>query len=410
MNICRTAVTCLLMSASALPGADWTRFRGPNGFGVVDEKGIPTVLDAKSLAWKVEVPGRGYSSPVISKGLIFLQSSSSDGSQRSLIALDEKTGKQKWKHDLTGKSAKTHARNSMASCTPAADGERVYCVVWDGGKISFGAWDYSGKLLWAKDLGKFESQHGPGLSPIIVGNLVILNVDQDGQADLMAFDGKSGDIQWQKSRTPFRASYATPFLLDTKGKTELIVSSTAGVTSYDPTNGAPLWNWNWAFTSKMPLRNVAGSIYHQGMIFAVTGDGGGDRHMIAIKADGSSEKPVWEKKKGTPYVPMVLANGDYLFWITDKENVAVCVEAKTGREVWSERLGGSGQVYASPVMIGDKIYSVNEKGMVFVFKAGPKFDLISKSDLGEDVVASPSVANGKLYIRGEKHLFCYGAK
>ena len=410
MNIRRFATVSLLLFAGTAPAADWTRFRGPNGFGAVDEKGIPTTLDAKGLVWKVEVPGRGYSSPVISKGLIFLQTATTDGGQRSLLALDEKTGAVKWKHDLDGKTAKTHARNSLASSTPAADGERVYAVFWDGSKISIGAWDYAGKPLWSKDLGKYESDHGPGLSPMVVGNLVILYVDQDGQAEVMAFEGKNGEVQWQKSRTPFRASYATPFLKESTAKTELIVSSTAGVTSYDPKTGVALWNWNWVFTGKKAMRNVAGSIHHQGMIFAITGDGGGDRHMIAIKADGSSEKPVWEKKKGTPYVPMVLAKGDYLFWITDKENLAVCVEAKTGREIWSERLGGSGQVYASPVLIGDKIYSINEKGMVFVFKAANKFDLIAKSELGEDVVASPSVANGRLYIRGEKHLYCYGTK
>ncbi|WP_029629990.1 PQQ-binding-like beta-propeller repeat protein [Zavarzinella formosa] len=410
MTTRRIALFTLLISAVSVSAADWTRFRGPNGFGIADETGIPTALDAKSLAWKVEIPGRGISSPVISKGLIFLQTASDDGGQRSLIALDEKTGAVKWKQDITGHTAKTHAKNSLASSTPAADGERVYAVFWDGGKISLGAWDYTGKPLWSKDLGKYESQHGPGLSPMVYGNLVILNIDQDGQAELVAYDVKTGDVKWQKSRTPFRASYATPFLTETKSKTELIVSSTAGITSYDPKNGNANWNWKWVFTSKMPLRNVGGSLLHNGMIFAVTGDGGGDRHMVAVKADGTSQKPVWEKKKGTPYVPMMLAKGDWLFWITDKENVAVCVEAKTGREVWSERLGGSGQVYASPLMVGDTIYSVNENGMVFVFKAAGKFDLISKNDLGEEVLASPAVANGHLFIRGDKHLFCYGTK
>lgn len=410
MNIRRYAVMAFLLSSLTVLASDWTRFRGPNGFGVSEDTDVPTTLDAKTLAWKVAVPGKGISSPVISKGLIFLQTATGDGNQRLLLALDEKTGAEKWRQESRGTTAKIHAKNSLASSTPAVDGEQVYAVFWDGDKISLGAWSYAGKPVWSKDLGKFASQHGPGLSPIVVGNLVILNIDQDGQAELVAYDSKTGDVKWQKSRTPFRASYSTPFLVESGNKKELIVASTAGVTSYEPTNGTANWNWGWVFTSKMPLRNVGGPIMHNGLIFAVSGDGGGDRHMVAVKADGSSKQPVWEKKKGTPYVPMMLAKDDYLFWVTDKENVAVCVEAKTGREVWSERLGGGAQVFASPVLVKDNIYSVNEKGTVFVYKAGGKFELVSKNDIGEEVYASLSVANGRLYVRGEKHLFAYGKK
>ena len=163
-----------------------------------------------------------------------------------------------------------------------------------------------------------------------------------------------------------------------------------------------------------PLRHVAGPILHDGLIFAVSGDGGGDRHMVAIKADNSGDVTdsalVWEKKRGTSYVPMVLARGEHLFWVTDKENLAVCVDAKTGKEVWSERLGGRAAVTASPVMIDGKIYSVSEDGTVYVFAAAKEFDLLAKNELKEEVYASPAIADGRLYIRGTSHLFCIGAK
>lgn len=410
MNTRRLALFTLLLSAVSLPAADWARFRGPNGFGVADEEGVPTTLDEKSLAWKIAVPGRGYSSPVISKGLIFLETATDGGARRLLLAYDEKTGAEKWRQELAGAFAKTHEKSSLASCTPAADGERVYAVFWTGKEISLGAWDYAGKPLWSKDLGAYASQHGAGLSPMVADDKVILNIDQDGKAEVVAYDAKTGDVVWQKSRTPHRASYATPFVMDGKMKPELIVSSTAGITSYNPKDGAVNWDWTWTFTAKMPLRNVAGPLLHNGMLFAVTGDGAGDRHMVAINADGSSKKPVWEKKKGTPYVPMPLAKGDYVFWVADKEGLGVCVEAKTGREVWNERLGGGAQFFASPVMVKDTIYAVNEKGSVFAFKAAKKYDLVARSELGEDAIASPAVANGHIYFRGEKSLFCFGKK
>ena len=415
LHLYRLSLLALLLATSSLAAADWTRFRGPNGFGISEDKNIPVTFKQENFLWKTELPGKGHSSPVVSKGKIFLQTSTIDGGQRALVCVDAKTGKVEWSKELKGTKAKIHDLNSLASCTPAADGERVYVVFWDGKKIAFTGWDYSGKLLWTKDLGEYVSQHGPGLSPMVVGDKVILNVDQDGQAEVIAFDGKTGNEIWKKSRTAFRACYTTPFLMPNKeGGESLVVASTAGVSMYDPKDGTSKWNWTWKFTSKMPLRNVGGPILHNGMIFAVSGDGGGDRHMVALKVDGSGEisdkNVVWEKKKGTPYVPMLLAHGDYVFWVTDKENVAVCVEAKTGKEVWQERFGRKGQVFASPVLIDGKIYSINENGIVFVFPAGPKVELLAENDLKEPVLASPAVADGRLYIRGEKHLFCIGKK
>jgi outer membrane protein assembly factor BamB len=392
---------------------DWTRFRGENGFGISNATSVPVEFKPESIVWKVPLPGYGNSSPIVSKGLAFMQSASDDGKKRTLIAVDCAKGAIRWTKDFVGSQTKVHEKSSMASNTAAADGERVYIVIWDGAKQSIFAFDYGGKEIWKNDLGRFLSQHGAGHSPMVVDGKVVVNLDQDGQAEVVAFDAKSGDVVWRKSRHAFRACYTTPYLRkNDAGKPEIVVASTAGITAYDPASGSEIWNWEWKFSTKMPLRNVGGPIEHNGMIFAVAGDGGGDRHMVAISPGGAdtAAKLVWEKKKGTPYVPMLLARDGYLFWITDKENVAVCVEAKTGNEIWKERLGGSGQVFSSPVIIDGKIYSSNENGSVFVFAAKPKFELLAKNELKEDVFASPAVADGKLYYRGGKHLFCIGTK
>jgi outer membrane protein assembly factor BamB len=417
-------VVCL---APALSAADWTRFRGPQGLGTAEDKNVPVVFGpVNNVLWKTPIPGKGNSSPIVSKGKVFLQSASADGSKRLLVCVDASSGKIDWTKELKGTTAHTHDLNSLASSTPAADGERVYTVFWDGNRTSLSAWDYTGQQLWSRDLGTFTSQHGPGFSPMVLGDRVIVNVDQDDLAEVMAFDSKSGEPAWKKSRTAYRACYTTPFVLDRAGRKEIIVSSTAGVTAYDPKDGAVIWNWTWIWKpspnapkgkkggSGGPLRQVGGPIYHDGMIFAISGDGGGDRHMVAIKAgpkgDVTDSAFVWEKKSETSYVPMVLAHGDYLFWITDKENKAICVEAKTGKLVWSERLGGTAQVSASPVLIDGKVYSVTMSGRVYVFAAKPKFESLAENDLKEGVTASPAVADGRLYIRGTTHLFCIGKK
>jgi outer membrane protein assembly factor BamB len=421
MHASRFAILAVAIATPGLFAADWDRFRGPDGLGAAADTALPVSIGPKEILWKTPIPGRGNSSPIVSKGKVFLQTSAADNSKRSLVCVDAASGKTEWSKDVNGgpPNQKVHDKNSMASSTPAADGERVYAVFWDGRRISLTAWDYAGKPLWSKDLGSFKSQHGPGLSPMVVGDRVILNVDQDDLAEVEAFDPKTGDLIWKKSRTAYRASYTTPFALHRDGKDELIVSSTAGVTSYDPKDGTAIWNWTWVWKSAKggpggALRQVGGPIYHDGLIFCISGDGGGDRHMVAIKpgtnGDVTDSALVWEKKKGTAYVPMVVANGPYLYWIADKENRAICAEARTGKVIWDERLPGSKPVSASPVLAGGKVYSVSEDGRVYVFEAKPKFNLLGESELKEDVFASPAVANGHLFIRGASHLFCIGTK
>ncbi len=418
----RFTLLAVAIFAVNLSAADWPRFRGADGLGVSTDTTVPVTFGPSDYLWKTPIPGKGNSSPIVSKGKVFLQTASEDASRRQLVCVNASTGKIEWAKDMPGTVAKTHAKNSLASSTPTADGERVYTVFWDGKTISLSAWDYAGEQLWSKNLGRFVSQHGPGLSPIVLDGRVILNIDQDELAEVVAFDAKSGDEIWKKSRTAYRACYTTPFVWEKDGKPTVVISSTAGVTAYDPKDGAVVWNWTWVWNTKNakggaggPLRNVGGPILHAGLIYAIAGDGAGDRHMVALKADGSGDVTdkalVWEKKKATPYVPMVLARGDYVYWISDKENKAVCAEAKTGKVMWDERLAGSGEVTACPVMIDHKIYSITESGRVSVFPADPaQFELLGESDLKEGVYASPAVADGRLYIRGTKHLFCVGKK
>ena len=271
------------------------------------------------------------------------------------------------------------------------------------------AHDFNGVEVWKKDLGAFNSQHGPGHSPIVHGNKVIFNNDQDGTAQLLAFDSKTGKTLWDIPRKAFRACYSTP-LFNTleNGKLELLVATSAGITSYDADKGLENWNYTWSF-SKMPLRTVASPVVTSGVIVACSGDGAGDRHLIAVKLGGTGDVTptnlLWENRKSFPYVPSMISKQEYIFSVTDK-GMALCNLAVSGKELWSERLDSP--VTASPLMIDNNIFAIGENGDVTIFQAEGSFKMISKNSLGEPVFSTPAVANDKLYIRGVDHLFCIG--
>lgn len=413
MRQCTQHVSALVLSilvlSSSLSRADnWPRFRGPNGTGISPDKNIPTQFsDKDGVLWKTPLPGTGNSSPIVWENNLFLQAAPSK-EVRQLLCINTADGKTVWAQSLPGSAAKVHAKSSLASSTPASDGERVYTLFWDGQDVSLVAYDFQGKLLWKQGLGSFTSQHGFGTSPMIVDGKVVVNNDQDGIANLLAFDAVTGKEAWHVARPAFRTCYSTPFIHEENGEKELIVASTAGFTGYNPHSGSENWKWTWTF-DKMPLRTVGSPIFSQGMIFCGSGDGAGDRHMVAVRREGkgdvSKTNLVWEKKKTLPYVPSMLAWGDHIYYVNDRGE-AGCIVAKTGKEVWSERLGKP--ICSSPVLIDGKIYAASEDGEVYVFAAAPEYKLIAKNNMGEGIMASPAVANGRLYIRGKTQLFCIG--
>ena len=416
----------LSLAASA---AEWSRFRGPHGSGTADDKDVPVAWsDKENVRWKIAIPGKGHSSPVVWGKRLFLQTAAADGKDRGLVCVDTDKGEILWSKSVPANKSATHKLNSLASSTPATDGERVYCLMWDGKDLMMYAFDFKGEIVWKRgdaadkdrdELGVYEittkenpkgqSQHGAGGSPVVHDGKVFFANDKDGSSVLLAFDAKTGKTVWKADRKPFRTCYSTPFIHKTfDGGNELVVGSTAGLTGYELKSGKENWNYSWKFKN-MALRTVASPIEHQGMIFQNSGDGSGERDLIAIRLEynGTETTPrlVWEDRKAFPYVPSLLGAGDYLFSVTDK-GTAQCHEAKTGKEVWNQRLGGG--VTASPVLIDGKVYVVADNGEVFVYEASPEFKQLARNNVGEPVSATPAVADNCLYIRGGEHLFCIG--
>ena len=399
-------VSAIVASA---PAADWTRFRGPNGSGAVETAPLKW-NGASDILWKSEIPGSGHSSPIVVGDKVFLQSSATDGSTRMLICIDGK-GKIAWTSTIPGKhpgKGKVHNKSSLASSTPTSDGERVFAIFWDGDGLIVVGYDLAGKELWKTPLGPYVSQHGAGMSPVAYGGKVFVNYDQDGAAELVALDAKSGKIAWSAKRKAFRACSSSPLVRELPGgKTEIVVSSTAGLTGYDPADGKVNWNWEWKFDG-MALRTVGSPILANGTVIAISGDGSGARSTVAV-TPGEKPKLLWEKNKDTPYVPGPVAKGDYVYWVTDA-GVAVCAETKTGKILWSERATQK-SISASLLLIGDAVFAIAEDGKAIAFQASPGgFETVAESNLGEVVFATPAAADGKLYIRGANHLFCIGKK
>jgi outer membrane protein assembly factor BamB len=401
--------TSLALFVSTSNAENWPRFRGPNGEGVATSKSVLTTwTERDGVLWKTSLPGVGHSSPVIWGDRLFLQSASP--TERMLICMRVRDGKQLWTHTETGTKAHINPKNSFASSTPATDGKHVYAVFWDGDILALHAFDFAGKPLWKRDLGGFKSQHGPAISPIVFEDRVIVINDQDVSAKVLAFDARDGKPLWETPRGHYRACYSTPFLLERPTlATELIVGSTIGLAGYDPRTGNQLWSWDWNFVG-MPLRTVASPIFANGYLLLNSGDGSGPRNTVAVHLDGAGKGTKatlsWQNKRDFPYVPCLLVHGDHVYSVTD-DGVAGCHEIKTGKEVWRERLDCT--VTASPILIDGKVYAISDQGEVAVFEAVPTFKLLGRTPVGEPVSASPAVAD-RLYIRGDKHLFCIGKR
>lgn len=393
---------------------DWPRFRGPNGTGISNAAGVPVEIgESTNLSWKVEIPGLGNSSPIVVKQRIFLQTASDDGKERLLLCLDLADGKKLWSRPAPGATAHTHKKNTLASGSGAADATRVYMPFWDGHRLSISAFSFDGEHAWTCELGPFPGgQHGAGHSPIVVNGKVILANDQDGMAEVVAIEADSGKIAWRLPRQPYMSSFSTPILLDQPGAApDVLVTSADGISGYDVANGIEKWKWVWE-SNTVHLRTVGSPILSQGMVFFSGGNGPGARHAVAVdlhqSGAGSAPKLAWESRKDFPYVPCMLSRGEHLYFIND-DGIAGCYVAKTGEKVWSNRVP-AGKVTSSPVMIEDRIYAFGEEGDAVVFAADPTFAVLASSKLNEGVMASPAVVDGRLLVRGNHHLYCFGNK
>ncbi|HJT66075.1 MAG TPA: PQQ-binding-like beta-propeller repeat protein [Pyrinomonadaceae bacterium] len=416
---------------------NWPQWRGPDGSGISNEKNLPAEwTPAKNIKWKTPIAGRGHSSPIVWGNKIFLTTAiegeavpgakavkhmagdkeflhpDSVGADHKhtfkVIALDRNSGKILWETVAWEGTPydNRHRKSSYASSTPATDGKLVYAFFGTEGLY---AYDYNGKLAWKTQLGNLGTVGmGTGTSPILFENLVIVQCDEEnGESSfIVALNKQTGKEVWRTPRK-VQVSWATPILVRTAKRAELITSGTEFVISYDPATGKELWRHKGVESNAIPS-----PVANNEMVFVVAGFPA--KIAMAIKLGGSGDltgtpNVPWTYAKGTAYVPSPILYGDYLYLTTDR-GVLTCIDAKTGEVKYEGgRIPIPATFTASPVAFEGKILMTSEDGDTFIVKAGPKHEIIGANSIGEAVYASPAVADGRIFIRGEKNLYCIGS-
>jgi len=404
---------------------DWNRFRGPNGSGVSDAKGLPSTVDERSTIWQIPL-GKGWSSPVLWEDKVIVTAETGPGA-RAAIALDAKTGKELWRHEESFSAHNKHNFNSFASSSPFVDAERIYLNWNTGTTIQALALDHQGKLLWRNDhVADYIHEHGTGISPIVVDGVMIVRSEFDWQRDgkvytedpvqktwktsFVGLDAKTGKQVWKRELPNCLNTFSTPITNERGGKTEIICTNNAsGVMGIDPKTGAINWQHNPGYSQ----RSLGSGVLHNGIYFCTFGTGGGVKEFAALDVTGPKPKPVdFEFSKGLPYVPSPLAVDGLLYLLGDGGILKV-VDFKTGKQLYEERVNGSAgssKFFSSPVSADGKIYAGSQQGDLIVLKTGPKFEQIAANKLDSPIQASPAIGNGRLYVRTDKSLYCIGDK
>lgn len=398
-----------LFALLAMPAlaADWPGWRGPRGDGTSDETGIPVRWSkTENVAWKTPIPGRGYSSPIISGDRVFLTTCREKELQRVLLCLDRRDGRILWERVvLTAPLEKKHRLNSYASATPAADGKHLWVSFLDYPKMVVACYDLGGQLLWKVSPGEFHSVHGYCSSPVLYKDLVILNGDQDAPAFIVALEKSTGKERWRTDRPNRTRSYCTPIIVDAAGKKQLVLSGSKCIASYDPDTGKQWWSIDGP-TEQF----VASLVFANNLLFMTAGFP--TYHIMAIRPDGHGDVTkthvLWHRAKEThDYVPSPIAYGKYFFLVNDTGE-ASCWDAATGSKQWMERLGQHHS--ASPVSAAGLLYFTDDDGTTFVLRAGDRFDLVARNELNDECYSSPAIAHGQIFIRTLNHLVCIGAE
>lgn len=425
----------------AAPG-HWPSFRGPFASGVADGQLPPTVWDVEKAGprlWKTPIPGLGHSCPVVwgdrvfvttavssdpqsefKPGLYGAGTSAKDTTKHSwrVACLDKRDGKILWEREACAgvPKLKRHIKSSHANPTPATDGKRLVVSFASEGLYCY---DLDGKLVWQRDLGLFDAgafndpdlQWGAASSPVLYKGLVFIQCDRHKDSFLAALDAESGKPVWTTPRDE-PPSWGTPTVYEGPQRVELIANGTNFIRGYDPFTGKELWRLgpNAQITVPAPVAGD-GLIYVTSgyrpiqPIYAVWAGASGD---LSLRGGAeASDQVAWSKKRGGPYMPTPILYRGHLYTCSNNGLVA-CYEARTGKQLYQERLGGTGGYSASPVAADGKLYFTSEEGEVYVVKAGPAFELLAVNKLGDVCMATPAIADGRIFFRTQHYVIGIG--
>jgi outer membrane protein assembly factor BamB len=387
-------------------GADWPQWRGPSGQGHTAEKALVTEWDGKSgknVLWKTPLPkgDTPYSSPIVKSGKVFITLAMNKTRAHHVLCFDAKTGQQLWDTPVEpGPWTLTDVRGGYAAPTPAADDKQVYVLF---GSAVIAALDHSGKIVWRKPLEKYAFDVAIGCSPILYKDTLILQADMlKKQSSLIAFDCATGDIKWEAPRPDVGFAHSTPTLVEVNGKPQLLIAASDALQGADPDTGKLLW---WAKAKGDTVSPVMGGniVYidsgRGGAGFAVDPTGAGDVGKTHVK---------WSIKQVPEAFGSPIIVGPNVYRL-HSPGVLKCWRLSDGTELYSQRLEGASAA-VSPVATADGLIYFASPGRTHVIRAADTFEPVAASDLGDPNYASPAVADGRIYLKGVKFLYCVGSK
>ncbi len=411
MSRCGLLTVVVLALCGLVNAEEWTQFRGPQGDGHSTVTGLPTVWsDSENVAWRIDVPGKGWSSPVCYKNRLYLTTAvpvddPKDGQSLRTISYDVRSGEVIWNREVfvtDGKrSNKIHPKNSYASPTPLINGQHIFVHYGTHGTACL---NLDGEVLWKNEELIYAHVHGSGGSPVLVGNKLIMSCDGGDVQFVVGLDADTGKIAWKTARSepdaPRKFAFSTPLVLTQDGKSQVVSPCPAAVISYDAETGTELWKVKYGEGYSVIPRPVFGN----GLIYVCSGYN--TPSLYAIKPDGkgdvSESHVAWKIDKGVPHSASLLLIDKILYMINDA-GVATAVDAETGDQLWTHRVGGN--FSSSPLYADGNIFVLDEAGETTIFKPGRTYEEVAKNPLNDKAQASYAVGDGALFIRTEKSLF-----
>ena len=377
--------------AIAVGANDWAWWRGPTGDGhAAAGQKLPTAWSTtKNVIWKAPIPGRGHGSATVVGDHVYLITCEQKKQTQSVLCFDRKTGKQIWKTDVhTGGLMKVNKKASMANSTIACDGHRLFVNFANANAAWTTALSLKGKKLWQTKITDYKVHQAYASSPILYKDTLLVSADNKKAGALAALNRATGKIVWKIKRDS-QPNYPSPTVVTAAGKEQLIMIGTERVSSFNPSTGKTIWEVKGA------TKECVTSTVTNGELIYSSG-GWPKNHVVAHKADGSG-KVVW-KNGARIYVPSMIIHKGHLFAINGG-GIAYCWDAATGAEKWKQRLSKSG-FSASPVLVGDRLYAIDEGGTAYVFAADPaKYQVIATNPMGDDAFATPTICGGRIFLR-----------
>ncbi|HVX60840.1 MAG TPA: PQQ-binding-like beta-propeller repeat protein [Pirellulales bacterium] len=398
MRSCGLVALCLLVVTAPARADDWPQFRGPDGQGHAGQRGLPLEWsEGQNIVWKAPVPGLGWSSPTILGRQIWLTTALDEGRSLHVVCMDRETGEVQ--HDVEAfqiaDPGKIHSKNSHASPSPILEGDRVYVHFGDNGTACLST---DGKVLWRNQELIYAHGHGPGGSPVLYKDLLIVSCDGTDRQFVAALDKHSGKLRWQTKREG-RMAYSTPLVIHAAGRDQVISTGGDAVVSYNPADGEEIWRVRYDGYSEVPR-----PVYGQGLVFICSGYN--TPLLYAIRPDGEGDVTdthvAWKTTKAAPLNPSPLLIGEELYFVSDR-GVAVCADAKTGEQHWQKRLPGN--YSASPLAADGRIYFTNETGETTVIAPGKEFKSLASNLVDGRTLASLAVSGKAIYLRTDTHLY-----